>query len=231
MPAAVKNRNSTGVDVVKAKPMAVPRNGAEHGVLKRTRSAPVKNAPAKPCFRLVKSMRVVALPGIHISKTPKKLMAKAVRITTMKAMNPALWNCIPQPAFPPPALIIATTPASTQKLVRMPAVVAMPKVRRRFLLSPACLIRLKSLSERTGKTHGMRFKMIPPSSADKSKISVPAELSSAKWSCAVSGALWMSSSFFFKDAGCKPLFFANPVEFIPNVTFEGARQMELSHAW
>ena len=92
-------------------------------------------------------------------------------------------------------------------------------------------MRLKSLSERTGKTHGMRFKMMPPSRADNSKIRVPAELSSANWFCAVSGAFWMSSSFFFKDDDCKLFFFANSVVFTPNVTFEGARQMELSHAW
>ena len=217
--------------------MAVPRNGAEQGVLSSTRSAPVKNAPAKPCLRPALSILVVALPGSQTSKTPKKLMANAVRITTMNAMNPALWNCIPQPALPPPALTAATMAASIQKLTSIPAVVVAPSMSRRLRLSPACLMRLNSLSESTGNTHGMRFRINPPNRADNSRISVPAtplsvdELLAFSFSGKFSSESFpVSSSFFFKP-GCMELFFAKPSGPRPNLTCDGARQMELSQAW
>ena len=172
--------------------MAVPSSGAEQGVLKSTSRAPVKKAPAIPAFWPAASILVVAFHGSQISKTPKKLMAKAVKSTTMKAIKPALWNCMPQPADPPPALTAATTAASTQKLTRIPAVVAPPRVRSRPRLSPACLIRLNSLSESTGSTQGIRFRMIPPTKAKKSRSAIPAE-----GAVAASLLLIISESFFF----------------------------------
>ena len=215
----------------KMNPMAVPRKGAEHGVLKRTSSAPVKKAPAKPALWPASSIFVVAPHGSHTSNTPKKLMANAVRITTMKAMNPALWNCMPQPADPPPALTAATTAASAQKLHKMPAVVAPPKARSRPRLSPACLIKLKSLSESTGNTHGIKFRIIPPRNAKNNRAIIPAEAEALASFVALAAATSFSESFFFA-----PLF--TWLDFVPAaislsemVLLAGARQMELSQAW
>ena len=233
--------------------MAVPRKGAEQGVLKSTRSAPVKKAPASPALCPAASILVVAFHGSQISKTPKKLMANAVRITTMKAMKPALWNCMPQPAEPPPALTAATTAAKIQKLHKMPAVVAPPKARSRPRLSPACLIKLNSLSESTGSTHGIRFRIIPPIKAKNSSAMTPANPAllsaapSARLSDAISSrspavisarfsaALPSLDSFFF--ATPIPLAFPAAFPVAPSWPFRrivllaGARQIELSHAW
>ena len=241
----MKNKNSTGVDAVNAKPIAVPRNGAEHGVLKSTRSAPVKNAPQKPCLRPALSILVVALPGSQISKTPKKLMAKALRITTMNAMNPALWNCMPQPAFPPPALTAATIPASAQKLARIPSVVDVPSTSSRLRLSRDCLIRLKSFSESTGSTHGIKFRIKPPNSAERSRMNVPVapsaafpaalfstfEVAEGDDSFASLVALAAAFSVAFPAPSREARLVVKPSGPSPNVTCDGARQMELSHAW
>ena len=197
----------------------------------------MKNAPARPCLRPALSILVVALPGSQTSKTPKKLMANDDRITTMNAMNPALWNCIPQPALPPPALTATTMAASSQKLTSIPAVVVAPSMSRRLRLSPACLMRLNSLSESTGNTHGMRFRINPPNRADNSRINVPAvplsvdKLLAVSFNGAFSGESFPASSSFFFKPGCMEFFFVKPSGPKPNVTCEGARQMELSQAW
>ena len=201
----------------------------------------MKNAPQKPCLRPALSILVVALPGSQISKTPKKLMAKVLRITTMNAMNPALWNCMPQPAFPPPALTAATIPASAQKLARIPSVVEVPSTSSRLRLSPACLIKLKSFSESTGSTHGIKFRIKPPNSADKSNMNVPAAPSVA-FPAALGALMTFPVAFplasvlvalpcIFPASSREARFLLNPTGPTPNVTCDGARQMELSQAW
>ena len=92
MAATVKNRNRMDVLCVKAKPIAVPKKGAEQGVLKRTMRMPLKKAPAKPSLRVAASMRVSVFPGRKISKAPNRFMANAESKTTIKAMNPGFWN-------------------------------------------------------------------------------------------------------------------------------------------
>ena len=235
--------------------MAVPRKGAEQGVLKRTSSAPVKKAPASPALCPAASILVVAFHGSQISKMPKKLMANAVKITTMKAMKPALWNCMPQPADPPPALTAATTAASTQKLTRIPAVVAPPKARSRPRLSPACLIRLNNLRESTGSTHGIRFRIIPPIKAKNNSANTPARFSEATLPRSPDATPSRfpdafpstSESFFFAVPSKEPLSVAPsmvnlladfaavpfPADFPSSriVLLAGAKQIELSHAW
>lgn len=221
--------------------MAVPSNGAEHGVLRSTSSAPVKNAPPRPALRPASSMRVVALPGSQTSNTPKKLMANAVRITTMNAIKPALWNCIPQPAAPPPALMTLMMVARIQKLTRMPAVVESPSAKSLARDSPACLMRLNSLSESTGRTHGIKFRMMPPRNAKNNSERVPAIPSVLEAPATLS---LTSPSFFFSSASFPaPLFTVLPKlserllarspapSSMPTLTSAGARQMELSQAW
>ena len=204
----------------------------------------MKNAPATPALWPASSILVVALHGSQISKTPKKLMANAVKMTAMKAMKPALWNCMPQPADPPPALTAATTAAKIQKLHKMPAVVAPPKVRSRPRLSPACLIKLNNFSESTGSTHGIRFRIIPPRKAKSSSAMAPARFSAASevrssvaftalFSAAsgafvsVLAATSVSASFFFALLVLAGAEF--PLSEI--VLLAGARQIELSQAW
>ena len=208
----------------------------------------MKNAPQKPCLRPALSILVVALPGSQISKTPKKLIANALRITTMNAMNPALWNCMPQPAFPPPALTAATTPASVQKLTSIPRVVVAPSISRRRRLSRDCLIKLKSFSESTGSTHGIKFRIKPPNRADNSKTNVPAAPSvafpaalgalttfPAAFSAAFSAVFPVELVALFAAGTAassrEALLLLNPTLPTPNVTCDGARQMELSQAW
>ena len=147
----------------------------------------------------------------------------------MNAMNPGLWNCMPQPAIPPPALMAATIPASVQKLARMPAVVEIPSATSLPRDSPACLMRLNSLSESTGSTHGMRFRMIPPTNAKNRRSAMDAAPS------------WPSKLFLFASTSGEAVpssFFFKVVEVLPPErlpmrmsTLAGARQMELSQAW
>jgi len=55
---------------LKAKPRAVPRNGAEHGVARSTARIPSKKAPIKPSF--CASLSIFSAEGGDISKRSKR---------------------------------------------------------------------------------------------------------------------------------------------------------------
>ena len=68
-------------DCVKAKPSAVPRNGAVHGVASTVAKTPWKNEPRKSLRSLVESKPRVMPCGSEISNTPKRLSANTSTIT------------------------------------------------------------------------------------------------------------------------------------------------------
>ena len=69
---------------VNAKPRAVPRNGAVHGVARTVAKTPWKNEPASPSRAVQASKPRFALCGNEISKTPNKFNAKT---STTALMN------------------------------------------------------------------------------------------------------------------------------------------------
>ena len=71
-------------DWVKAKPSAVPRNGAVHGVARTVAKTPWKNEPASPSSAVQPSNPRFALCGSEISKTPNRFSAKT---STTALMN------------------------------------------------------------------------------------------------------------------------------------------------
>src|SRR5215510_13391463 len=68
-------------DCVKAKPSAVPRNGAVHGVAKTVAKTPWKNEPSRSLRSLVESKLLVTDCGNETSNTPKRFSAKTSTIT------------------------------------------------------------------------------------------------------------------------------------------------------
>src|SRR6478672_2713949 len=81
-------------DWVKAKPRAVPRNGAVHGVARTVAKTPWKNEPASPSRALQPSKLRLALCGNDISKTPNRFRAKINTTALMKRTKYGLvnWN-------------------------------------------------------------------------------------------------------------------------------------------
>src|SRR4029450_7933247 len=68
-------------DCVNAKPSAVPRNGAVHGVASTVANTPWKNEPSRSLRSLVESKLRVTDCGNEISKTPKRFSANTSTIT------------------------------------------------------------------------------------------------------------------------------------------------------
>ena len=68
-------------DCVNAKPSAVPRNGAVHGVASTVANTPWKNEPSRSLRSLVESKLRVTDCGNEISNTPKRFSANTSTIT------------------------------------------------------------------------------------------------------------------------------------------------------
>ena len=94
MPAAMAMniaRIITG-DCVNAKPRAVPRNGAVHGVASTVAKTPWKNEPRRSLRSVVESKLRVILCDSEISKTPKRFSANTRTITLNTSTKYALVN-------------------------------------------------------------------------------------------------------------------------------------------
>src|SRR6266550_1618221 len=163
-------------DWVKAKPSAVPRNGAVHGVARTVAKSPWKNDPAS-CWPLVEESKPRVTPcGSEISKTPNKLSANT-RTMTLKARTKygfVNWKP-PQVISRPAAFSAIKSSARPMNQAKMPAAKAIPLRKIFCRLWPACWMNPKILSEMTGSTHGIRFKMIPPRKPKKRKVNIPRE--------------------------------------------------------
>jgi hypothetical protein len=68
-------------DCVNAKPSAVPRNGAVHGVASTVANTPWKNEPSRSLRSLVESKLRVTDCGNETSNTPKRFNANTRTIT------------------------------------------------------------------------------------------------------------------------------------------------------
>ena len=79
-------------DCVKAKPSAVPRNGAVHGVASTVANTPWENEPRKSLRSLVESKLRVRDCGSEISNTPKRFSANTSTITLNARTKYALVN-------------------------------------------------------------------------------------------------------------------------------------------
>src|SRR5205085_8989878 len=84
----------TVADWAKAKPRAVPRNGAVQGVASTVAKTPWKNEPASPPPAVQPSKPRFALWGNEISKTPNKFSAKTSTTALMKTTKYGFvnWN-------------------------------------------------------------------------------------------------------------------------------------------
>src|SRR6266404_588479 len=92
-------------DCVKAKPSAVPKKGAVHGVASTVAKTPWKNEPASPSPPLQESNPRVVLCGNEISKTPNKLSANTRTMTLKKRTKYAFVNWSPPQVISRPAAL------------------------------------------------------------------------------------------------------------------------------
>ena len=83
MPAAIATNiaNMNAGDWENAKPSAVPRNGAVHGVASTVANTPWKNEPRSSLRSVVEIKLRVMLCGNEISNTPKRFRANTRTIT------------------------------------------------------------------------------------------------------------------------------------------------------
>lgn len=80
---------------VKAKAIAVPRNGAEHGVDRIVVSTPVRKSPIK--LFLISIFPSLLPPGILNSNSPKRLNIRIVRTKIIIRINLGDWSWKPHP--------------------------------------------------------------------------------------------------------------------------------------
>ena len=151
---------------VKAKAMAVPTNGAEHGVASIVANAPdaISCQPPVP---------VVSLPDQRRAKSGTGNITRSIIISANPAISTIMiprktgfWNCIPQPMARPADRMESKPPPSTINDRIMPAA----DIRKDRLicigLASLCLSMLVSFSDKTGKTHGMMLRISPPRKAN-----------------------------------------------------------------
>ena len=119
---------------VKAKLIAVPKNGAEQGVARAVEIIPVKKAEI---YLFLKStlFNLLNIDGIKISKTPIKLSEKKNSISENINKNSELWNCIPHPTSLPNVLNRIITIPNKINEKRIPAAVANEENKILFLSS------------------------------------------------------------------------------------------------
>src|ERR1700720_4120798 len=176
MPAATATNidKITAGDCVNANPRAVPRNGAVHGVASTVAKRPWKNEPKSSLRSAVESKRLVMVCGSEISNTPKRFRAKTstMMLSPRKKYAFVNWNP-PQVTSRPVSLSAIRSNARAMNHAKMPAVKARPLRRIFFRLCPACLMKPKILSEITGSTHGIKFKMKPPMKPKNKNLSRP----------------------------------------------------------
>ena len=126
---ARKIAKMTGASLAKAKPTAVPRKGAEHGVASTTASRPSKKERRAPTACAPSdARRAVSMP---ISKTPKRFRANTTSTLATTATKSGSWNWKPQPTAVPALRSATTTAASAARLASNAGEVG-ESVRERF---------------------------------------------------------------------------------------------------
>ena len=209
---------------VSAKPSAVPRKGAEQGVAISVAKKPVTRWPASPSDG-PDEPTFASDPGRWISNSPHMLSVKR-RITTASAPTKSgSWNWIPQPTATPAARAPIAAPASSRKERMIPAAVARLPVVRARLPPSALFISPKTLSDSTGSTHGIAFRISPPRKprSTNHRNPRPAPPSCDPWPPVVVSAA-KNSEF----ATSPPAAIVSPT--VAGVV-TGARHILSSHAW
>ncbi len=161
---AVKTAIISREPLDRAKAIAVPTKGAEHGVASSVANTPVQKAPITPADGLASETRFKDRGAVN-SKRPKRLPEKRAIIRLIKATNIGSWNCIPHPTATPKFFRVIAPTANTQKVNKMPKEVAKKpnRIERRSLSE--WLSTLVSLIAKTGRTQGIKLRIKPPKRA------------------------------------------------------------------
>ena len=188
MPSARNIPSITPALPARAKPTAVPRNGAEQGVASRVAKAPVTKCPARLSSGAVRLEAALATKrGSGTSKSPTRWQAKIVTRTAIAAMKAGSWNWTPQPIERPAAFTAMSAPAMTRNETTMPAAVARNPARTARGARPPWLTTEMNFRLSTGSTQGIRLRIRPPISATPSMASSegPGSSSTAEAPCVI----------------------------------------------
>ena len=140
--------------------------GAVQGAATTTARIPVKKAPTPPGRRASGPDPAPCRPA-PMWKTPDRFRATASISRASPAVTGGDCSWKPQPTASPAARSASRTPASSRKVVSTPARKARPS-RRAWRGSWAAVASDAAFIARMGKTHGIRFRISPPRTANSS---------------------------------------------------------------
>ena len=163
IPSATKITSIVVADAAIAKPSAAPMKGAVHGDAMTTARMPEPKASSARFF----DDQPVTPDGASWpnSKTPDRLSASTKNriASALTTAGDCSWN--PQPSCAPAARSKASATPSATNVSTTPAANATASLRIVARVS-LCVAKPSTFSVSTGKTHGMRLRIRPPTSAD-----------------------------------------------------------------
>ena len=157
--------NSATSDCDKPKLTAVPTKGAEQGVASKVASIPAPKSDSNPGDELRAGIIFAAKAGVRNVNISNSDRVKSPIITAITPRKIGFWNWIPQPICAPAKRNAARLAARIRKELIMPAAEAKNRRLIRLRVAPANWITDATFSDRTGNTHGMKFKITPPRKA------------------------------------------------------------------
>ena len=155
----------TGALCAKAKPSAVPRNGAVQGVASVVASTPLKNAPARAVLRGEFARRVQRASAERDFKHAEQIQ-RHERDERGEADDEDRAAELHSPAgVMPGGLDADDDPRQRQKRHQHAERIDKPSLRTRRGSLLASLTKPRIFSAMTGSTHGMMFRINPPMKA------------------------------------------------------------------
>ena len=168
-PSAVNTANASKAGADIAYPIAVPMNGAVHGVAITVASRPLVKDPVQvPRRRPVSACPAAAATPLPSSYSPIRLRDMPNMTSAQTPTNTGSWNWNPHPTARPAPRRANTTPTIAQNATRTPAANTTPCQRTCAGRSPTCSTKPRAFTERTGSTHGITLSNRPPRNARSS---------------------------------------------------------------
>ncbi len=176
MPSATNTTSITAVPPAIANPSAAPMNGAVQGDATTTARTP---EPKASIVRLL-LVHPATLDGASCpnSKTPERLSASTKKRMASAVTTDGDCSWKPQPSCSPAARSAASNNPSATNVRITPPANAMAS-RRKVGFVSWCVAKPSTLSERIGKTHGIRLRRTPPTTAETSAKASPSASSGA----------------------------------------------------
>ena len=148
-------------------PIAVPRNGALHGVAKRLEKTPLKNSPYFWLLAIKLSNLLFSERGKNNSKYPKRFKENKNMMNVIKIKKVLFWKWNPHPNWFPRDLKKMTINPKNKKENIIPRITFNDDNLIPLLFSFIIEEKDSNFIEITGRTQGIKFRISPPINAIK----------------------------------------------------------------